>query len=154
MLLLPDLLGYWLTGATVAERTNASTTGLLVGATAGTWDGELIPDWACPPGCSADLVDPGTVLGSLLPEVAARPSVRTGLPVVAVGSHDTASAVVGVPLASDHAAYISCGTWGLVGLELDRPVLTEAARVANFTNEGGVDGTIRFLTNVMGLWLL
>jgi rhamnulokinase len=74
--------------------------------------------------------------------------------VVAVGSHDTASAVVGVPLTEPDAAYISCGTWGLVGVELDRPVLTEEARAANFTNEGGVDGRTRFLTNVMGTWLL
>jgi rhamnulokinase len=74
--------------------------------------------------------------------------------VVAVGSHDTASAVVGVPMAGEDSAYVSLGTWGLVGLELDSPVLTEAARAANFTHEGGVDGTIRFLTNVMGTWLL
>ena len=72
----------------------------------------------------------------------------------AVGSHDTASAVVGVPIQGDDSAYISCGTWGLVGLELAVPVLTEESRAANFTNEGGVDGRVRFLTNVMGLWLL
>jgi len=76
------------------------------------------------------------------------------VPVVAVGSHDTASAVVGVPAATDRFAYISSGTWSLVGLELDAPVLTEAARRADFTNEGGVDGTVRFLKNVMGLWVL
>jgi rhamnulokinase len=74
--------------------------------------------------------------------------------VVTVGSHDTASAVVGVPMTDADAAYISCGTWGLVGVELDRPVVTEEARAANFTNEGGVDGRVRFLTNVMGTWLL
>ena len=73
---------------------------------------------------------------------------------MAVGSHDTASAVVAVPMTTPHAAYISCGTWGLVGVELDEPVLTEAVRAANFTNEGGVDRTVRFLTNVMGTWLL
>ena len=73
---------------------------------------------------------------------------------VTVGSHDTASAVVGVPMTEPDAAYISCGTWGLVGLELDRPVVTEESRAANFTNEGGVDGRVRFLTNVMGTWLL
>jgi rhamnulokinase len=76
------------------------------------------------------------------------------VPVWAVGSHDTASAVVGVPAQSDRFAYISCGTWSLVGLELDQPVLTEASRRANFTNELGVDGTVRYLRNVMGLWLL
>ena len=76
------------------------------------------------------------------------------MPVVAVGSHDTASAVVGVPMQTDDAAYVSLGTWALAGIELDMPVLTEEARLANFTHEGGVDGTIRFLTNVMGTWLL
>ncbi len=82
----------------------------------------------------------------------------TGLPaatpVIHVGSHDTASAVVGVPAAGDAFAYISCGTWGLVGVELDGPVVTDASRAANFTNERGVDGRVRFLRNVMGLWLL
>jgi rhamnulokinase len=77
-----------------------------------------------------------------------------GTPVVAVGSHDTASAVVGVPASGENFAYISCGTWSLVGLELASPVLTPESRKANFTNEGGVDGTIRFLRNVMGLWPL
>lgn len=72
----------------------------------------------------------------------------------AVGSHDTASAVVGVPAVGDRFAFISCGTWSLVGLELERPVLSEASRVANFSNEGGVDGRVRYLRNVMGLWLL
>ncbi|MGB3374523.1 MAG: FGGY-family carbohydrate kinase, partial [Microbacterium sp.] len=85
-------------------------------------------------------------------ELAAR--IGAELPVVAVGSHDTASAVVAAPLASPNAAYISCGTWGLVGLELPEPVVTDAARSANFTNELGVDGRIRFLHNVTGLWLL
>jgi rhamnulokinase len=152
MLLVPDLLTYWLTGAEVAERTNASTTGLL-SVTTGQWDDELIARLGLPRGLFADLVDPGTTVGTLLPEIA-RAVGAPGLSVVAVGSHDTASAVVGAPLADDASAYISLGTWGLVGLELDGPVLTEAARTANFTHEGGVDGTIRFLTNVMGTWLL
>ena len=73
---------------------------------------------------------------------------------VAVGSHDTASAVAGVPAQGEDFAYISCGTWSLVGMELDRPVLTEASRAANFSNETGVDGTVRYLRNVAGLWLL
>ena len=152
VLLVPDLLAFWLTGAEVAERTNASTTGLL-SVTSGLWDDELIERLGLRRGLFADLVDPGDTIGTLLPEVGDAVGAP-GLPVVAVGSHDTASAVVGVPLAGDDAAYISLGTWGLVGLELDAPVLTEAARAANFTHEGGVDGTIRFLTNVMGTWLL
>ncbi len=152
LLLVPDLLAHWLSGVEVAERTNASTTGLL-SVTSGTWDDELITRLGLPRGLLADLVDPGTTIGSLLPE-AGEVVGAPGLPVVAVGSHDTASAVVGVPLDSAEAAYISLGTWGLVGLELETPVLTEAARAANFTHEGGVDETIRFLTNVMGTWLL
>lgn len=152
LLLVPDLLAFWLTGVEVAERTNASTTGLL-SVTSGTWDESLIGRLGLPRGLFPDLVDPGTTIGTLLPEVGEAVGAP-GLPVVAVGSHDTASAVVGVPMSGDGAAYISLGTWGLVGLELDAPVLTEAARAANFTHEGGVDGTIRFLTNVMGTWLL
>ncbi len=151
LLLVPDLLAHWLTGAEVTERTNASTTG-LVSVTTGDWDDELIASLGLPRTLFTDLVDPGTTIGTLLPEIGAAVGAP-GLPVVAVGSHDTASAVVGVPMGDD-AAYISLGTWGLVGLELDAPVLTEAARAANFTHEGGVDHTIRFLTNVMGTWLL
>lgn len=152
LLLVPDLIAHWLTGVDVAERTNASTTGLL-SVTTGEWDDEVIAALGLPRGLFADLVDPGTTIGTLLPDVGEAVGAP-GLPVVAVGSHDTASAVVGVPFDRAEAAYISLGTWGLVGLELDEPVLTEAARAANFTHEGGVDGTIRFLTNVMGTWLL
>jgi len=150
-LLIPDLIAFWLTGSQVAERTNASTTGLLSLAT-GEWDDELIARLGLPRGMFPELVDPGTALGRLRPEVAAE--VGAALEVSAVGSHDTASAVVAVPAASDDFAYISCGTWGLVGVELEHPVLSEASRTANFTNEGGVDGRVRFLHNVMGLWLL
>ncbi len=101
-----------------------------------------------------ELVDAGTVRGPLLPGVRRDVGATDDLQVVSVGSHDTASAVVGVPASGDRFAYISSGTWSLVGVELDQPVLTEAARAANFTNEGGVDGTIRLLRNVMGLWLV
>jgi len=152
LLLVPDLLAHWLTGAEVTERTNASTTGLLSVMT-GEWDEGLIATLGLPRGLFTDLVDPGATIGTLLPQVGAAVGAP-GLSVVAVGSHDTASAVVGVPMTGDDAAYISLGTWGLVGLEIDTPVLTEAARASNFTHEGGVDHTIRFLTNVMGTWLL
>jgi rhamnulokinase len=93
-------------------------------------------------------------VGALLPSVMAEVGAARPLPVSAVGSHDTASAVVGVPAGTTRFGYISCGTWGLVGVELDAPVLTEESRQANFTNERGVDGTIRYLRNVGGLWLL
>ena len=151
-LLIPDLLAYWLTGQRVAELTNASTTGLLdVGA--GDWSAELLERLEIPRSLLPDVVTPGTVIGTLTSELAE----RTGLgeiPVVAVGSHDTASAVVGVPAQRADFAYISCGTWSLVGVELVEPIRTEASRAKNFTNELGVDGTVRYLRNVMGLWLL
>jgi rhamnulokinase len=151
-LLIPDLVARWLTGASGAEITNASTTGLL-GAD-GRWNDALIERLGLPRSLFPPLVSPGTRIGTLLPGVAAETGLAPSTPVTAVGSHDTASAVVAVPMLGADAAWISCGTWGLVGLELERPVLTEASRDANFTNEGGVDGRIRFLHNVMGLWLL
>ena len=161
LLLIPDLLAYWLTGAVGAEVTNASTT-QLYDTRAGDWAWDLIGRAGLPAGLFPALRRPGSVIGTLRPEVAGEPGLaglgpeRAGgpLPVIAVGSHDTASAVAAVPAQGPGFAYISCGTWSLVGVELDRPVLTEAGRAANFTNETGVDGTIRYLRNVMGLWLL
>jgi rhamnulokinase len=152
LLMVPDLMGYWLTGNAVTEITNASTTGLLDARTGG-WDEELIATLRLPRQVFTDLVRPGEVVGDVTGDVAAALGVEA-LPLVTVGSHDTASAVVGTPLTDDASAFLSLGTWGLVGLELDSPVLNSAARAANFTNERGVDGTVRFLTNVMGTWLL
>ncbi|TXK19438.1 rhamnulokinase family protein [Homoserinibacter sp. GY 40078] len=151
-LLLPDLLAFWLTGRSVAERTNASTTG-LVEVSSGEWDTSLMELLDLPPALARGLVDPGTVLGPLLP-TARRGTGSSDALVTTVGSHDTASAVVAVPSTDRDVAYISSGTWSLVGVELDRPVLGEASRLAGFTNEGGVDGRVRYLHNVMGLWLL
>jgi rhamnulokinase len=153
LLLVPDLIGFQLTGTRVSERTNASTTGLL-GVETGEWDDELIERLGLPASVFAPIVAPGESLGALRPRVATELGAPDGIEVVAVGSHDTASAVVAVPMQPESAAYISCGTWGLVGVELEHPVTTDAARAANFTNEGGVDGRVRFLHNVMGLWLL
>lgn len=156
LLLLPDLLGYWLTGSIGAERTNASTTGLY-DVRSREWAVDLAKRVGLPWGILPPLRDPGDLVGTLLPEIAAEIGAPASTPVVAVGSHDTASAVVGVPaegIPGDGAAFISSGTWSLVGLELDKPVLTEEARLADFTNEGGVDETVRFLKNVMGLWVL
>ena len=152
LLLVPDLLAYWLTGEIGAERTNASTTGLLDVRT-GAWSRELLTRLDLPAGILPPLRDPGTPIGPLRADVAAETG-HAGLRVTAVGSHDTASAVAAVPATTGRFAYISCGTWSLVGVELDAPVLTGASREANFTNEGGVDGTVRYLRNVMGLWLL
>ena len=153
MLLVPDLLAYWLTGEARAEATNASTTGLLDVRT-GEWDVALAARLGLPSAVLPPLVRPGETVGALLPHVAEATGLPASTPVVAVGSHDTASAVVAVPAAGDDFAYVSSGTWSLVGVELAAPVLSDASLAANFTNEGGVDGRIRYLRNVMGLWVL
>nr|WP_308012363.1 rhamnulokinase family protein [Streptomyces acidipaludis] len=153
LLLVPDLITYWLTGSIGAEFTNASTTGLL-DARNGTWSADLAARAGLDPALLPPLRDPGTSAGTLLPYAAAATALPQATSVTAVASHDTASAVVAVPATERGAAYISCGTWSLAGLELDAPVLSEASRTANFTNERGVDGTVRYLRNIMGLWLL
>lgn len=153
MLLIPDLINFWLTGARFAERTNASTTGLLpVGGVE--WDTELMHRVGIPTGILPTLINAGDEVGPLLPHLASDTGLSPATVVTAVGSHDTASAIVATPMVEPGGAYISCGTWGLVGVETERPVVSDAARAANFTNEGGVDGRTRFLHNVMGLWLL
>jgi rhamnulokinase len=139
-----------------AEATNASTT-QLYDVRARTWASALTERVGIPARVLPPLREAGDVVGPVLPDIAAELGLPEGseLPVIAVGSHDTASAVVGVPAEPGSSfAYISSGTWSLVGVELEKPVLTDAAREANFTNEGGVDGTIRFLRNVTGLWVL
>jgi rhamnulokinase len=153
LLMIPDLLGFWLTGEQVVERTNGSTTG-LVDIASGDWNTTLIDKVGLPRSLFPPLVDAGRRIGSLRGDVAAEVGAPSALEVIAVGSHDTASAVVGVPMTQPGAAYVSSGTWSLVGVELDRPVLSDDSREANFTNEGGVDGKIRYLRNVMGMWLL
>ncbi|MCI9889850.1 rhamnulokinase [Micrococcales bacterium 31B] len=152
-LLVPDLFAYWLTGEQRSERTNASTTGLLHAVT-GDFDAELMGRLGLPGDLFAPLIEPGEAYGPVLPALAAELGLGPDARVVAVGSHDTASAVAATPLGEPTAAYISSGTWSLVGVERESTVLTEAARQANFTNELGVDGTVRFLKNVSGLWLL
>jgi sugar (pentulose or hexulose) kinase len=150
LLLIPDLLAYWLTGSVGVEVTNASTTGLL-DVTTRNWAVGLIEQAGIPSGLLPPLRQPGEVIGPTTPLA----GVSAGIvPLVAVGSHDTASAVVAVPASGPRFAYISSGTWSLAGLELDAPVLTEESRLANFTNEAGIDGTVRYLRNVTGLWLL
>jgi rhamnulokinase len=153
MLLIPDLLGYWLSGVRVSEVTNASTTGLL-DVHRRTWDQELGRSLGIPTSLFATIGLPGEVVGPLRDEVGRETGAPAATRLTLVGSHDTASAVVGVPAEDADFAYIACGTWSLVGVELESAVLTEASRGANFTNEGGVDDRIRYLRNVMGLWLL
>ena len=153
-LLIADYLLYKLSGHAVAERTLASTTGLFHAET-GDWDRDLIARLGDDPDHWPRIVEPGTVLGPLVPELV--PDGWQGDPprVVATCSHDTAAAVAAVPASGDRPwAYVSSGTWSLVGVELDRPVLSGAARRANFTNEAGLDGTTRFLKNRTGFWVL
>jgi rhamnulokinase len=152
-LLIPDLIAFLLTGERRTEATNASTTGLF-DAVAGEWATEFLTALDLPQDLFPPLIQPGETVGTLLPAIAARTGLPAQTPVVAVGSHDTASAVAAVPAETENFAYISSGTWSLVGVELQHPVLTEASRTANFTNERGVDATIRYLRNVGGLWLL
>jgi rhamnulokinase len=151
LLLIPDFCHHLLCGSEVTERTNASTTQLLDAAT-GDWDDELFERLGLPRHLMGDLVAAGTSLGTLRPGLARALGVSS-IRVVAPGTHDTASAVAGAPLAPGWA-YISSGTWSLVGVERSTPVLTEDAARAGLTNEAGVFGSIRLLTNVMGLWLL
>lgn len=151
LLLIPDLCHHMLCGSDSSERTDASTTQLL-NARSGTWDRELFAKAGLPFDLMPPVVDTGTVLGQLLPALrtcAALEHTR----VIAPPTHDTASAVAATPL-GDGWAYISSGTWSLVGVERQHPTLDASALEANFTNEAGAFGSIRFLKNVMGLWLL
>ena len=153
LLPIPDLIGYWLTGERACEFTIASTT-QLCDARSGGWARDLMEKMGFPGHIFAEIIQPGTQLGPLLDDVAEETGVKEGFPVTAVASHDTASAVVAVPAESEKFAYISSGTWSLVGVELPEPAITPEGMHANFTNEGGFGGTTRFLKNVMGLWIL
>ena len=153
LLLIPDLFGYWLTGRRVAEYTNATTTQFF-DPQAGQWATGVLAALDLPARILPPVVPPGTVLGDLLPAVRDAVGLRHPVPVIATATHDTASAVAAVPGLDEGSAYISSGTWSLVGVETARPILSPRARALNFTNEGGVGGTIRFLKNVGGLWLL
>ncbi|WP_435614251.1 rhamnulokinase [Streptomyces coelicoflavus] len=153
LLLVPDLLTYWLTGEQGTELTNASTTQLIDPRT-GDWSREVADRLGIGLGLFAPLRRPGDAAGLLRPEVLEETGLAGPVPVTAVASHDTASAVAAVPASDERFAYICTGTWSLAGLELTAPVLTEESRAANFTNELGLDGTVRYLRNIMGLWLL
>lgn len=153
LLMLPDMIGYLLTGRRRTERTNASTTGMLAADGSG-WDPALREAVGVDPALLAPLIAPGEQLGTVRPALGAELGIGE-VPVIAVGSHDTASAVLAVPAEGPGpVAYISSGTWSLIGLEVEAPVLTEEAREAGLTNEHGVDGTVRLLKNVAGMWLV
>jgi rhamnulokinase len=152
-LLIPDLFNFWLCGAKVAERTNASTTGLLSPVTK-RWDAQLVGQLGIQERLLPEVIDEGTYLGPITAEMQALTGLDARVKVVTVGSHDTASAFVAVPSTKPNSLFLSSGTWSLLGVELEAPILTSAAQAANFTNEGGVDGRTRFLKNVTGLWLV
>lgn len=149
---IADLVAYFLCGTLYGEYTLASTSQLMNMAT-GTWATEVFNRLGLPESIMPPLVKPGTVVGSLKPELAAEFNCPP-IPVIAVGSHDTASAVSGVPAKTERWAYLSSGTWSLMGLEVPQPVINDATYESQFTNEGGVNNTIRLLKNIMGLWLV
>lgn len=151
LLMIPDLFHYWLTGRAVCEYTNATTT-QLVNPITRTWNTELIARLDLPSRLLPEIVEPGSMIGPLLPEIA-RDTALSETPVIAPATHDTGSAVAAIS-AREGIAFISSGTWSLGGTELDNPVISDEAFRLNFTNEGGINGTTRLLKNVMGLWML
>jgi len=158
LLLMPDLFHWMLTGVKANELTDASTTQLFNPRTQA-WSSKLIEKFQLPASIFGPIVQPGTSLGSLLPSVAAETQLGRGVHVVLPGTHDTASAVVAVPADGTGGSqpdwcYISSGTWSLMGVEVDQPVIDETCRRLNFTNEGGVQQTTRLLKNIAGLWLV
>ncbi|MGL4552679.1 MAG: rhamnulokinase [Gemmataceae bacterium] len=152
LLMIPDLFHYWFTGIKVNELTDSSTSQMLDPHTR-TWATPLVSAFGLNAGLLGTVVQPGTVLGPLRSAVAADTGVSS-IPVIATATHDTAAAVAAVPASGTGWAYISSGTWSLMGVELDAPRTGPEALAANFTNELGFGGTVRFLKNVMGLWLV
>ncbi len=153
MLLMPDLLNFFLTGEKKTEYTIASTTQMF-NSVKHEWAYDLLEKMGIPTNILTDVVYPGEIVGKIKPELAEELGIDE-IPVIAVASHDTGSAVASVPVVDEKDfIYISSGTWSLMGVELDKPNVSEDALKYNFTNEGGVNKTIRFLKNIMGLWLI
>ncbi len=152
VLFMPDLFAYFLTGKKVCEYSIAST-GQLLDARKREFSDKILEEIGIRRDLFAPMVQPGTVIGELTEEIMEETGMKK-VPVIAVGSHDTASAVCGTPLAGENSIFLSSGTWALIGMEMAEPVITEDSLRYNFTNEGGVEGTIRFLKNITGLWIL
>lgn len=152
ILLVPDLFAYFLTGQKRTEYTEASTTGMLDAKTKD-WSEKVLDALGISKKIFGKMINPGETYGNLLPEICEELHCES-VPVIAVATHDTASAVASVPTNEKDYAYISCGTWSLFGTVNDTPVLSEKSRIAGFTNEGASDGKIRYLKNIMGLWLI
>lgn len=152
LLMIPDLLRYFLTGQRKSEFTNATTTQLF-NPLKMDWDDDLIQKLSLPRSIFQDVIQPGIVVGTLLPALSRELGVPE-IPVMTSAEHDTASAVAAVPADRQNFAYLSCGTWSLLGTEVVQPILSEQALTWNFTNEGGLNGSFRLLKNIMGLWIL
>jgi rhamnulokinase len=154
LVMIPDLFHYWLSGEAVTEYTNATTSGALDAA--GHWARDMLDRLGVPHHMLRDPTPPATRAGTVQPSVC-RECDLDPVPIILPATHDTACAVLAIPVEPQYAdryAFISCGTWSLLGMELEQPILTEEARLAGFTNEGGICGSFRFLTNISGLWLL
>lgn len=152
ILFMPDLLAYYLTGNKICEYTIASTSGMINPRTRD-WDRTLLERLGCDSGLLLPLVQPGTQVGVLKKEI----QEATGMgpvPVIAIAGHDTASAIAAVPASDEKFAYLSSGTWSLMGIETEKPIICEKSLEYNITNEGGIEGTTRFLKNITGFWLL
>lgn len=152
ILFMPDLLSFFLTGKAVCEYTIASTSQMINPLTR-QFDKSLLERLGIRSSILPELTDPGTVIGHLKKEIA----LETGLgeiPVIAVAGHDTASAIAAVPACDEEFAYLSSGTWSLMGIESPKPIINDKSETYNFTNEGGIEGTTRFLKNITGMWLL
>lgn len=161
LLMMPDLFNFWLTGVKASEFTIATTSQFYnpreeggTDAAPGSWARDLLKDMGIPTHFLPEIVPAGTIMGEILPSVAEEVGIDSETPVVAVGCHDTASAVAAVPARGEGWCYISSGTWSLMGVDIEEPEISEKTLELNFTNEGGVGGRIRFLKNIMGLWLV
>jgi len=152
ILFMPDALNYLFSGVKKSEFSIASTSQMIVPGTCD-WNYELVEKAGIPKHIFQEIILPGTILGNITKEVAGETGSKS-VPVIAVAGHDTASAIVSVPGSLNNFAYISSGTWSLMGIECRKPHISEQTRQLNFTNEGGVDGTTRFLKNIMGMWLI
>jgi len=152
-LMMPDLFNYWLSGVGVSEFSDATTTQFF-NPSKNNWDYELLEKLGVPTHFLPEIVSPGTVLGRVSASLAEELNISSRVSIVAPACHDTASAVAAALLEDEHSAYISSGTWSLVGIEVDRPIISRKSLEYNFTNEGGVFGKFRFLRNVQGMWLV
>ena len=152
ILFMPDALNYLFSGVKKSEFSIASTSQMIVPGKC-EWNYELIEKAGIPKEILQEIILPGTILGNIRNEVADETGSKL-IPVIAVAGHDTASAIVSAPCSQTNFAYISSGTWSLMGIECPKPHISAQTRQLNFTNEGGVNGTTRFLKNIMGMWLI